>query len=196
MPIPRTVRAEALPTNTTRELDIYAAEFAKLVDRHAPSRRDTPRDWLRRLPDEAYHYYQEGVATFGADARTPIERRGRLYLIHTALLFMWMSWGKTTARERFTSHANEGTRRAASLVTLEHYRRAGVLADYSTADWFFQPVGEWSATLISGAVDLRAVDDDALRKALRAQTTVNCDVLTFAGLRKERAVPKRHSLSL
>jgi hypothetical protein len=196
MPTTRTVHVDSLPRNSTKELDIYAAEFAKLVDRHAPSRRDTPSDWLRRLPDEAYHYYREGVSTFGSDARTPIERRGRLYLIHTALLFMWMNWGKTTARERFTSHANEGTRRAASLVTLEHYRRAGVLADYSTSDWFFQPVGEWSATLISGAVDLRAVDDDALREALREQTTVNCNVLTLSSLRKRRAVPERHSLSL
>lgn len=192
----RTMSATSLPRDTTQELDIYAAEFAKLVDRHSPSRRDTPSGWLRRLPDEAYRYYQKGVSTFGSTARTPIERRGRLYLIHTALLFMWMNWGKDTARERFQSQANEGTRRAASLVTLEHYRRAGVLSDFVSSDWFFQPVGEWDVTLISGAVDLNEVADDALLEALREQTTVTCDVLTLSGLRAEGAIPSRTSLSL
>jgi hypothetical protein len=192
----RTVSAKALPRNTTKELDIYAAEFAKLVDKHSPSRSDTPSDWLQRLPDEAYRYYREGVSTFGSDAQTPIERRGRLYLIHTSLLFMWMSWGKETARERFQSQPNEGTRRAASLVTLEHYRRAGVLAQYEPSDWFSQDVGEWSVTLISGAVDLDAVEDDALLEALRNQTTVDCDVLTLSSLRVQTAIPERESLSL
>lgn len=192
----RTVSAKALPRNTTKELDIYAAEFAKLVDKHSPSRSDAPSGWLRRLPDEAFTYYQEGVSTFGSEARTPIERRGRLYLIHTALLFMWMSWGKETARERFQSQANEGTRRAASLVTLEHYRRAGVLAHYDTDDWFFQPVGEWTVSLISGAVNVEAVADDALRAVLRGQTTVSCDVLTLSSLRAQEAIPGRMSLSL
>lgn len=192
----RTVNAKALPRNTTKELDVYAAEFAKLVDRHSPTRSDTPAHWLRRLPDEAYRYFQEGVSTFGSDAQTPIERRGRLYLIHTALLFMWMSWGKDKARERFQCHANEGTRRAASLVTLEHYRRAGVLADFSAGDWFFQPVGKWEVSLISGAVDTDLVDDEELRDALQAHPKVDCDVLTLSGLRAEEAIPTRTSLSL
>lgn len=192
----RTVKAKALPRKTTKELDIFAAEFAKLVDRHTPSRSDTPSAWLRRLPDEAYRYYEEGIATFGADARTPIERRGRLYLIHTALLFMWTSWGKETARERFQSQPNEGTRRAASLVTLERYRRAGVLAEYDMSHWFFQPVGEWDVTLISGAVTNDAVDDEALRTALKEQTTVSCDVLTLSRLRSNEAVPRRDALSV
>jgi len=192
----RPANAKALPRNTTKELDIYAAEFAKLVDRHSPTRSDTPTDWLRRLPDEAYRYFQEGISTFGSDAKTPIERRGRLYLIHSALLFMWMSWGKDEARERFQCHANEGTRRAASLITLEHYRRAGVLADYAAGDWFFQPVGQWEVSLISGAVDTGLVADDELRDALQKQTRVDCDVLTLSGLRSEEAIPARTSLSL
>ena len=103
----RPANAKALPRNTTKELDIYAAEFAKLVDRHSPTRSDTPTDWLRRLPDEAYRYFQEGISTFGSDAKTPIERRGRLYLIHSALLFMWMSWGKDEAREDAIERSRE-----------------------------------------------------------------------------------------
>jgi hypothetical protein len=192
----RSVRAASLPTNTTKELDIYAAEFAKLVDRHTPSRRDTPSVWLRRLPDEAFQYYRQGVSTFGSAARTPIERRGRLYLIHTALLFMWMSWGKSTARERFQRRANEATRRAASLVTLERYRRAGVLANYEASDWFAEPVGEWTATLVSGAVDAEQVPDEELCARLRAQPTVSCSVRVFSRLRAGGAIPARKALSL
>jgi hypothetical protein len=196
MPSTRTVSARALPRNTAKELDIYAAEFAKLVDRHTPSRSDTPSAWLRRLPNEAFNYYKEGVSTFGSDAQTPIERRGRLYLIHTALLFMWMSWGKDTARERFTSHANEATRRAASLITLERYRRVGVLADYDTSHWFLQPVDEWRAILISGAVDRTSVADDALAATLRDETTASCSVRTFSRLRTEGAIASRASFSI
>lgn len=192
----RTAKVDSSPRNTTKELDIYAAEFAKLVDRYAPSRGDRPSDWLRRLPDEAYHYYQEGVSTFGSDARTPIERRGRLYLIHTALLFMWMNWGKTTARERFQSDPNEGTRRAASLITLERYRRAGVLAHYESNDWFSAPVAEWTVSLISGAVDPKKVRDDALRTAIQNQTTVNSTVGTFSKLRSVGAIPSRDALQI
>jgi len=195
-PTSRTVNAKALPRNRTKELDIYAAEFAKLVDRHSPSRSDVPSEWLRRLPDEAYRYYQEGVSTFGSEARTPIERRGRLYLIHTSLLFMWMSWGKQTARECFQAQANEGTRRAASLVTLEHYRRAGVVAHYETDHWFNQPVGQWTAALISGAVRLDRVPAGDLNDAIQRQTTVECSVRTFARLRTEGALPSRSALSL
>jgi hypothetical protein len=196
MPSTRTVSAKALPEKTTKELDIYAAEFAKLVDRHTPSRHDGPSDWLRRLPDEAFEYFAQGISTFGDAARTPIERRGRLYLIHTALLFLWMSWGKDAARERFEEDADEATRRAASLVTIEHYRRAGVLATYDANDWFSRPVGAWTVSLISGAVDVERVADDSLRAALRVQTTVSCSVNSFGALRAAAAVPSRDSLSL
>lgn len=195
MPSRRTVSANALPRQTNKELDIYAAEFAKLVDRHSPSRGDTPSEWLRQLPDEAFHYYKEGISTFGSRAESPIERRGRLYIIHTALLFMWMSWGKTTARKRFQSEADEGTRRAASLITLERYRRAGVLAHYSVDDWFSQRVGEWGVTIISGAVNLEEVKDESLSKAVREQTTVSCPVRSFSLLRTTGAIPSRHSLT-
>ncbi len=191
----RSVSADALPQQTTKELDVYAAEFAKLVDRHSPSRQDTPPEWLRRLPDEAYQYYQEGISTFGSTAQTPIERRGRLYIIHTALLFMWMSWGKETARERFLNHADKGTRRAASLITLEHYRRAGVLAHYKVDHWFSQSVSEWRVVLISGAVDLDLVTDQTLRDDFQKHTTVRCPVHTFSLLRTGGAVPARGALS-
>jgi hypothetical protein len=191
-----TTRAKGLPRNRTKELDIYAAEFAKLVDRHSPSRSDTPSEWLRRLPDEAYRYYQEGVSTFGSEARSPIERRGRLYLIHTSLLFMWMSWGKKTARECFQTQANEGTRRAASLVTIEHYRRAGVLANYETNHWFNQPASQWTVALISGAVRLDRVPAGELTEAIQRQTTVRCSVRRFARLRRQGALPSRSALSL
>lgn len=192
----RPASAKALSHNATSELDIYAAEFAKLVDRYTPSRSDTPSEWLGRLPDEVFRYYQKGVSTSGSEARAPIERRGRLYLIHTALLFMWVSWGKEKARERFQCQANQSTRRAASLVTLEHYRRAGVLADYEPADWFFQPVGEWTVSLVSEAVEIERVADEALRELLRGGATVTCPVGIFAGLRASGAVPSRESLVL
>jgi photoactive yellow protein len=149
---------------------------------------------LRRLPEEVFQYYWNGISTFGADARTPMQRRGRLYLMHTALLFMWMSWGKQTAHKRFQAHARRGTRRAASLVSLDIDRRAGVLAQYETDDWFSQPVEAWSVTLITGVVDIGKVTDDALREALRVETVLTCDATTLSELRAEGAVPKRTSL--
>lgn len=196
MPSTQTMSAKALPEKTTKELDIYAAEFAKLVDRHTPSRHDCPSDWLRRLPDEAFTYFGQGISTFGSSARTPIERRGRLYLIHTALLFLWMNWGKEAARRRFETHADEATRRAASLVTLEHYRRAGVIATYDVDNWFSGPVGAWTVSLISGAIDAERVTDDSLHSALQAQTTVSCSVNAFGVLRAKGAVSPRESLSI
>lgn len=196
MPSTRSVSTEPSPSEATTELDIYAAEFAKLVDRHTPSRRDTPSDWLRELPDEAFQYYQKGIATFGSSAQTPIERRGRLYLIHTTLLFMWMSWGKATARERFQHHPDAGTRRASSLVSLEHYRRAGVIEGFHPTDWFFDPVADWPVSILSDAVDRERVSDEKLRTALREQALVRRDVSTLSALRAEGAVPPPKALSL
>lgn len=196
MASPSSVRTESLPNGAASELDIYAAEFAKLVDRYPPTSSDVPTAWLSRLPNEAFQYYHRGTATFGRAARTPIERRGRLYLIHTALVFMWMSWGEPTARDRFQSYAEKGTRRAASLVSLEHYRRAGVLADYSVFSWFFEPVGQWDLSLISAAVRSDRVSAPDVRSALRERPVVNCSAKTFAALRSAGALPGRDALVL
>ena len=185
-----------LPRNATEELDLYAAEFAKLVDRYEPSRREAPSAWLRRLPNEAYRYYEEGISTFGAHAQDPIERRGRLYLIHTALLFLWMSWGEDTARERFRRRHDRATRRAASLIILERYRRGGVLAHFETDQWFLQPVGQWRVALISGAVDAALVPDASLRASLQEQTTASCTVKMFSRLRDDGAVPSHEAMPL
>jgi hypothetical protein len=194
MASPQSIRTESLPNDKANELDIYAAEFAKLVDRYLPSRADVPSAWLTRLPDEAFLYYHRGTKTFGREARTPIERRGRLYLIHTTLLFMWMSWGRSTARDRFLSHAEKGTRRAASLISLEHYRRAGVLADYGVFSWFFEPVGQWDASLISAAVRPDRVPTPGLRGDLRQKPVVDCSADTFSTLRSAGALPGRDAL--
>lgn len=196
MASPHSVQTDSLPHGTAGELDIYAAEFAKLVDRYPPTPSDVPADWLSRLPGEAFLYYHRGTATFGRGARTPIERRGRLYLIHTALVFMWMSWGKPTARDRFQSYAEKGTRRAASLVSLEHYRRAGVLADYNVFSWFFEPVGQWDLSLISAAARTDRVPDPEVQSALRERPVVHCSAETFAALRSAGALPRRDALVL
>jgi hypothetical protein len=196
MASPQSVSADALPDGDTAELDIYAAEFAKLVSRYSPHRGETPSDWLSRLPNEAYLYYHRGTSTFGREARTPIERRGRLYLIHTALVFMWMSWGKSTARQRFQSKAHKGTRRAASLITLEHYKRGGVFADYNTFDWFFQPVDEWTVTLISAAVRTDRISDPELKDSVEDAPLARCTVGTVATLRSAGALPPRKNLVL
>ena len=178
------------------ELDIFAAEFAKLVERYRPSRQKRPADWLDRLPNEAFKYYDRGLASFGRGAHTPIERRGRLYLMHTALLFMWMSWGKDTARRRFKSTPDKGTRRAASLVTLEHYKRAGIIARYEPSDWFFEPVSEWTVAIINNGVNPRHATDPSIKSALRTNSTITRDVQTLTTLRDQGAVPKREDLSL
>ncbi|PQJ34001.1 hypothetical protein BSZ35_04670 [Salinibacter sp. 10B] len=193
-----TVQANAISDNSSAtELDIYAGEFAKLVNRYAPSRTDAPSDWLGRLPDEAFHYYDRGISTFGGEAQSPIDRRGRLYLVHTALLFMWMSWGKTTARERFQSDAHKGTCRTASLITLEHYKRGGVLAGYKTYDWFFQPVEEWTISLNSSSVTLDALPPDAdIRSPLQEKSTIRGTVKLLSRLRSIKAVPTRSALPI
>jgi hypothetical protein len=192
------IQPNALPDNSsTTELDIYAAEFAKLVNRYAPSRTDQPSDWLGRLPDEAFHYYNRGISTFGGEATSPIDRRGRLYLVHTALVFMWLSWGKTAARKRFQTDADEGTSRAASLITLEHYKRAGVLTAYKTYDWFSQPVEEWTVSINAASVRMEALPPSAdLRDVLREQNAVRSTVDILSKLQSIGGVPSRSALSL
>jgi len=109
---------------------------------------------------------------------------------------MWMSWGKETARERFQAHTKEGSRHAASLVTLETYRRAGVLAHYDVDDWFSTPVADWGISLISGAVENDRVTDPELRAALQETPTVHCSVKTLVSLGAIEAVPSRGKLEL
>lgn len=195
--LPRTTTTSSEPSaSSTSELDIYAGEFAKLVDRHPPSRTEAPSDWLRRLPDEAFSYYHRGTVTFGREAETPIERRGRLYLIHTALVFMWMTWGKSKARRLFQSHAHKGTRRAASMIMLEHYRRGGVLSAFEVYNWFFRPVNQWQVTLVSEAVQNEQVQDSSLRRSLREKTATRCPAKVFSQLRASGALPNRSRLDL
>ncbi len=194
---PENVVSENSPAS---ELDIYAAEFAKLVSRYSPTRHEQPSDWLSRLPDEAFYYYDRGIATFGGEAKSPIDRRGRLYLVHTALVFMWMSWGKGTARERFQTNPHKGTCRTASLITLEHYERGGVLSAYRTYDWFYQPVEEWTVSIRSVAVDVGALStndtDPDLRRAFQENETVETTVGVLSKLRSIPAVPSRGDLVL
>jgi hypothetical protein len=78
------------PADRQGELDRYADEFANLVRQCPPAPSDAPSDWLGRLPAEVYTYYVHGVNTFGARARTPAQHRGRLDLLHTALVLMWI----------------------------------------------------------------------------------------------------------
>lgn len=178
------------------ELDVYAAEFAKLVDHYTPTRGQDPSMWLRQLPNEAFRYFQQGIATFGDAAETPLERRGRLYLMHTALLFMWMDEGRQWAREQFRAYPRKGTRRAASLVMLEHYRRGGVLAQYDVLNWFLQPVEHWRTTLITRAVRIHSVPDHALKRDLRQTDVLQCRMAVLSTLRAAQAVPPLRALPL
>lgn len=178
------------------ELDRYADEFADLVRQCPPSRTEAPSDWLARLPAEIFTYYGHGIATFGASAETPAQRRGRLYLLHTALVLMWMSWGKQGARERLESQTRKGARRAAYLTTLEAYRRGDVLADYDASGWFAAPVDDWPVALASAAVAAEAVDDAELRAALEREAVVQTDMGALSALRTAGAIPRQNELAL
>jgi len=196
----RTAGAEAssqtFSETTSKELDVYAAEFAKLVAEHTPHRGDPPSTWLGDIPGEAFHYYRHGLSTFGNEATTPVERRGRLYLIHTSLLFMWMSWGRETARKRFQSDLRKGTRRTALLVKLEYYRRAGLVVDYDVPNWFYQPVSEWTAALVGDRIPLSSLPDGGIKRRFREQAIVECGVTTLASLQESGIIPPLSALSL
>lgn len=180
---------------SSHELDRYAHEFATLVEQYRPRRgRDQIVQWIRELPDEVFRYYRMGIASYGSEDLTTNERRGRLYLTHTALLFMWMTWGKDAAKERFRSEAREGTRRAASLIQLEQYRRAGVIRDYELDDWYWQPVANWSVTVNTGTVDVARVSDVRLATMVRTDDVAKCPVDAFTALRTDGAVPPLHAL--
>ena len=109
---------------------------------------------------------------------------------------MWMSWGRETACARFQAHLRKGTRRAAALVKLEAYRRAGVLVDYDIPNWFFQPTEKWLVTLQTAAVRDDAVPDAGLTKTLRTQTTLDCPAGVLSALRAAGALPSLWDLSL
>lgn len=183
-------------SDSEREQDIFAEEFAQLVNRYTPSQTEAPSEWLSRLPTEVFKYYRRGIATFGEEATAPIERRGRLYLMHTALVFMWMSWGKTTARERFQAHSSRGTQRAASIIILECYRRAGKVMHYGVPSWFYQPVEQWSVALISAAIQLETVSDPTLKAKLAEKTVIRTDVSDLSTLRAAGALPSLGDLSI
>lgn len=196
MPSTRLLTQASTSAGNAAELDLYAAEFAKLVRRYPPSRTETPSDWLARLPGEAFLYYHRGTTTFGRTAESPVERRGRLYLIHTALVFMWIRWGKKRASQRFQTHAEHGTRRAASLITLEHYTRGNVLARHEASDWFLAPVQKWKVWLKSDAVRIDRVSDTSLRQSFHNRDVVMGTASTLSALRSDGALPSRADLRL
>ena len=183
-------------TGATEELDRYSEEFATLVSQWPPAPDEAPVDWLRRLPDEAFAYFQQGVATFGRKPQSPGQRRGRLYLLHTALVLMWIRWDREQAEKKFRAEAQEGTRRTGRLTTLEYYRRGGVLVDYEVEDWLYQPVGEWSVDLSSAAVDPGALSNTSLREKMIDQSVVTMSLDQMRALLKMGAIPSPDAVSL
>lgn len=176
-------------SDSSPTLDRYAKEFARLVERLRPHRGDAQvAAWMRGLPNDAFRFYESGISTYGSEAETPDEQRGRLYLIHTALLFMWMSWGKEEARAQFRERARAATRRVAYLVRLETYRRTGLIDDYTVGHWFWQPIGAWTVRLRTERVRLSAVPDDALADLMASTDVLDCTVEVLASLRQSNAV--------
>jgi len=177
-------------------LEQYDEEFAALVQQDPPSRADTPADWLARLPDDLLPYDEQGLAAVGHGAQTDPRRRGRQYLVHTALVLSWMKWGKQGARERLDAQAPDVLRRVRDLTLLERYRRDGVLADYASTEWASRPVGEWEVSLVGEAVTTDAVPDPDHRAALEQNAVVRTDVDTLAALRDAGALPAREEGAL
>lgn len=195
--LPRRSTSTAHSTDRTDELDRYAEEFAQLVAQFPPSRSPDPQKrWLRSIPGDAFDYYRWGICSYGREAQTPKERRGRLYLMHTGLLFLWMSYGRAEAETRFRRRTEQSTRRAASLVTLEVYQREGTVADYEVAHWFEQPVQQWRVQLNADRVNHARVPDSAPGEQLRTEPVVECEVDVFSKLRTARAVTPLHELVL
>jgi hypothetical protein len=187
----------AISSGEKDPLDQYAREFAELVQQYPPRRgRENILRWLRRVPLEVFKYYRWGIVSYGRQARSPAERRGRLYLLHTTLLFMWMDWGRATAEKRFRNQTARGTRRAASLITLEFYRQAGTVEAVEIEDWFRQPVEDWRVELVRDAVHLSKASQKPLVRKLTESRTVSCPVDTFSELRSRSAVPALTELDL
>lgn len=196
MPSAEDVIGQVVPHRSTDELGVYAATFAKLVDRHPPNRDELPSDWLRQLPNEIYPYYQRGIETIGAEVSSPVERRGRLYLVHTTLLFLWMHCGKEDANARFQSEKDQLTQRTAAIVTLERYRRVRIVTQYDESDWCTEPLGQWPITLITGAIDTHAIPDPLLKQVIKDELTLDCDVETLKRLEDLGAIPSRSEISV
>jgi hypothetical protein len=179
------------------EREQYASEFTELVRTYPPEGNSArPSTWLRRLPKEALAYYRCGIVSYGRPVETPLEKRGRLYLMHSALLFMWMSWDRPTTEQRFRQYTSRGTYRASSLITLELYRRGGVLADFEVEDWFWQPVAEWTVHLKSEATSISKVPNERLAGRLGETSVLSCSVDDFSDLRSYHAVAGLSGLPL
>jgi hypothetical protein len=93
---------------TAKKSDRFSEEFADLVCQRPPSLGNEPGRWLSRLPAELFRYYDRGVASFGHRPQSDRERRGRVYLLHTALVLLWMEWGRKGARRRLREQTQKG----------------------------------------------------------------------------------------
>jgi hypothetical protein len=176
--------------------DRFSEEFAVLVWERPPSPGEEPAGWLSRLPAELFWYYDRGVASFGRRPQSDRERRGRGYLLHTALVLLWMESGREGARRRLREQTQEAVRRTARLTCLEHYRRGGVLIDYQSKRWLGAAPGRWAVSVRSSAVDTARVSSPALRAALETAPVAETSVEGFSALCRERAVPERADLPL
>jgi len=181
---------------TAKKSDRFSEEFADLVRQRPPSLGNEPGRWLSRLPAELFRYYDRGVASFGHRPQSDRERRGRVYLLHTALVLLWMEWGRKGARRRLREQTQKAVRRTARLTCLEHYRRGGVLTDYESRRWFGAESGRWAVSVRSSAVDTERVSSPALRAALETAPVAETSVEGLSALCRERAVPKRADLPL
>jgi hypothetical protein len=125
-----------------------------------------------------------------------VEKRGRLYLLHTALVLLWMRWGKDGARRRLRKNTQRGVRRTARLACLEHYRRGEVLVEYESREWFSVPNERWSVSIRSNPVDVENVPIASLREVFEASPVVEITMDKLSLLAQEGAIPKRMDLSL
>jgi hypothetical protein len=80
-------------------------------------------------------------------------------------------------------------------VKLEYYRRAGLVVDYDVPNWFYQPVGEWTAALVTGRLQFASQPDGAPENRFRNQDVVKCDVTTLASLQASGVIPPLSALS-
>lgn len=188
------VNGKQSSSSNSRKLDRFSEEFALLVRKHVPSFGKKPADWLARLPSEVFFYYSRGNASFGRPIQSEIEERGRLYLLHTALVLLWMRWGKKGARRRLRGDTQKGVRRTARLTCLERYRRAKVLAEYNSGEWFNISPERWTVAIRSSSVDLGRVASGSLRESLQAGGLIEVTTDELAMLSRERAIPRQADL--
>lgn len=181
---------------SSQKLDRFAEEFALLVQKYPPTFGRAPAGWLARLPAEVFRYYNRGISSFGRSTQSNMEERGRLYLLHTALVLLWMRWGKDGTRRRLRKNTRKGVRRVARLVCLEHYRRGGVLVKYESREWFNAPNEGWSVSIRSNPVDVENVPIASLREAFEASPVVEITMDKLSLLAQEGAIPKRTDLPL